>query len=90
MLANQDFMPLPNGPNGQLINTFPQPSGNNNVLVRMDYNRGRHTIDGRYYYNMASNVASAGQVPTYLALSQTARTQNITAGGYHRADAELD
>jgi hypothetical protein len=78
VLSNPEHMPLPNASGGQLITTFPQPSGNNSVLVRMDYNRGRHTIDGRYFYNYSTEVASAGQAPTYLSLGRSARNQNVT------------
>jgi len=72
-----ELMPLPNRANGQLVTTSPQPSDNDNLLFRVDHNRGRHTIDARYSYNMAKAVASAGQVPQYLSLNQNARTQNV-------------
>jgi outer membrane receptor protein involved in Fe transport len=79
-LIATSLMPLPNAPGGALITTFPQPQNDNQALGRIDYNAGRHTIDGRYNYNLATQIATAGQVPTYLPLDQLARVQSVTVG----------
>ncbi|HKD72673.1 MAG TPA: carboxypeptidase regulatory-like domain-containing protein [Candidatus Acidoferrum sp.] len=79
-LISPNYMPLPNAPGGQLITTFPQPQNNDQGLVRGDYNAGKHTFDGRYNYNLATQVSTAGQVPAYLPLDNLARVQSITIG----------
>lgn len=73
-----ELMPLPNRPNGQRVATSPQPSNNDNLLFRVDYNRARHTFEARYNYSMAKGLTTAGQVPEYLTLNQNARTQNVS------------
>ena len=75
-----ELMPLPNRPDGQLVSTFPLPETNNTGVIRMDYNLGRHTIDARYNHSLTGEVASAGQVPTYLSLPRNTRVQAITVG----------
>jgi outer membrane receptor protein involved in Fe transport len=79
-LIAPNYMPLPNGPGGVLITTFPQPQNNEQGVARVDYNVGRHTIDGRYNYNLATQISTAGQVPTYLPLDNLARVQSVTIG----------
>jgi outer membrane receptor protein involved in Fe transport len=79
-ILSQGLMPLPNTPNGQYVTTFPSPQNNDNYLLRMDYNFGRHTIDGHYNYNLATQQTFGGQVPTYLPLDDTGKSQNATIG----------
>jgi outer membrane receptor protein involved in Fe transport len=79
-LISPNYMPLPNGPGGLLVTTFPQPQNNDQGLIRVDYNAGRHTIDGRYNYNLATQISTAGQVPAYLPLDNLARVQSVTVG----------
>ena len=79
-LIAPNYMPLPNGPNGVLITTFPQPQNNDQGVTRVDYNLGRHTIDGRYNYNLAQQISTAGNVPTYLPLDNRAKVQSIAVG----------
>ena len=80
ILANTNLMPLPNTPNGQFVTTFPKPQNNDNFLVRLDYNRGKHTTDGHYNYNLATQVTSSGDLPAYSPLSVRAPGNNITLG----------
>jgi Carboxypeptidase regulatory-like domain/TonB dependent receptor-like, beta-barrel len=43
-------IPLPNGANDELVYTGPPVDQNDDqMLVRLDYNRGRHQINGRYF-----------------------------------------
>jgi outer membrane receptor protein involved in Fe transport len=79
-ILSEGLMPLPNTPSGQYVTTFPTPQDNDNYLVRVDYNFGRHTIDGHYNYNLATQQTFGGQVPTYLPLDDTGKTQNATVG----------
>jgi hypothetical protein len=79
-LLNPSQMPLPNSPGGQLITTFPTPADNDQYLVRVDWNLGRHVIDGRYNLNSAYDRSSAGDVPQYLPLDRTADVHSITVG----------
>ena len=73
-------MPLPNASGGQLITTFPTPADNDQYLFRVDWNIGRHVIDGRYNLNKAYDRASAGNVPEYLPLDRSADVNSITIG----------
>lgn len=79
-ILSQGLMPLPNSPTGQYITAFPSPQDNDNYLVRMDYNLGRHTIDGHYNYNLATQQSFGGQIPTYLPLDDTGKSQNAGIG----------
>jgi outer membrane receptor protein involved in Fe transport len=79
-LIAPNYMPLPNGAAGLLITVFPQPQNNDQGVVRADYNLGRHTIDGRYNYNLAQQISTAGNVPTYLPLDNRATVQSVTLG----------
>ena len=79
-LISPNYMPLPNAAGGILVTTFPQPQNDDQGLIRVDYNAGRHTLDGRYNYNLATQISTAGQVPTYLPLDNLARVQSITLG----------
>ena len=74
------MVPLPNRPDGQLVTVSPEPQNNDQFLVRMDYNLGRHTLEGRYNYNLAKQRTSAGNVPTYLPLDTIAKVQSVTVG----------
>ena len=79
-LLNPSQMPLPNAPGGQLITTFPTPADNDQYLFRVDWNLGRHVIDGRYNLNKAYDRGSAGNVPEYLPLDRSADVNSITIG----------
>ena len=79
-LMNPSQMPLPNAPGGQLITTFPTPADNDQYLFRVDWNVGRHVIDGRYHLNRAYDRSSAGNVPEYLPLDRSANVNSITIG----------
>lgn len=73
-------IPLPNRPGGQLVETYPLPQNNDQFVVRVDWNFGRHTIDGRYNVNLANERDAAGQVPSYAPLDREALVQSITIG----------
>jgi len=79
-ILTRDLMPLPNTPAGQFITTFPTPQNDEQFLVRVDYNLSKHTIDGRYNYNLATERDRAGDVPAYLPLDRRAKVQSITLG----------
>ncbi len=79
-VLTRNLMPLPNRPDGQLVTTYPNPKDNATYTVRGDYNRGRHTIDARYYRGTATNTGYAGDVPSYLPQQREALTQNATVG----------
>jgi outer membrane receptor protein involved in Fe transport len=79
-IFERSLMPLPNRPGGQLLTTFPAPDDNDQFVARVDYNRGKHTIDARYNFNLARERDSAGQVPEYLPLDREAKVQSITVG----------
>jgi len=79
-VLSRNLMPLPNLPNNQLQQVFPRPQDNDQFLVRLDYNLGRHTIDGRYNYDHATSVQTTGQVPSYTNSTEAFRDQNVTIG----------
>jgi len=76
----RELLPLPNRPDGQLVTTSAQPQNNNTFLARVDYNLRRHTIDARYHYNLASEAAYNGNIPTWMPVTRRAKSQNITLG----------
>ncbi len=80
VLSNLTSMPLPNRPDGQLITTSPAPVNNDTFVVRMDYNLGKHTIDGRYNYNRATQGTFVGQVPSYQPLNNVALSHSAVLG----------
>jgi outer membrane receptor protein involved in Fe transport len=78
---NNKYVPTPNGPNGTLIQTFPNSSSADNGFGRLDLHFGQHTIDGRYYilqsqqllYNTGTNA-----VPVYAVQNDNGRNQSIS------------
>lgn len=51
-------IPLPNGPNDELVYTGPPVKQNDDqVLTRLDYNHARHQISGRYFLTNFSQPA---------------------------------
>lgn len=74
------FMPLPNRADGGLTVTRPTPQNNSNFLTRVDYNRGKHTFDGRYNYNRGSETGFSGHIPSYLPLDRAQKVQSIAVG----------
>ena len=79
-ILDPKVMPLPNRPDGQFVETYPTPENNNQALMRMDYSRGRHTIDGRYYFDLATDRGSVGQIASYSPTEGRATMNNITIG----------
>lgn len=79
-LINPSQMPLPNRADGQLVTTFPTPADNGQYLFRVDWNIGKHVVDGRYNLNRSYDRASAGNVPEYLPLDRDAKVNSITIG----------
>jgi len=86
------YIPLPNGPNGQL--TYQSAPTNNNddqFLVRIDYNRGKNQISGRYFF---SNYDQPAQVnKTNLIASDpygnAVRVQTVSANWTYNASPTL-
>ena len=79
-VLSPSLMPLPNTSSGQLVTTYPAPQNNDSSLTRVDYNLERHTIDGHYNYNLATQSTFVGDVPTYLPVSNQAKSQHATIG----------
>ena len=77
---SKNLMPLPNRPDGQLVDTFATPEDNDSALVRVDYSRGRHTSEARYNYSLAKAVDYGGNVPSYLPLRREAINHSATIG----------
>ncbi len=88
-VLSRGLMPLPTQPDGSLVTTSPNPQNNNTFLVRLDYNLGKHTLDTRYNYTLASEHSFAGQVPSYLPVDRQARTQSLTIGDVLAASPRL-
>lgn len=76
----QSMLPQLTLPQEEWRTTWPVPQGYNNVLVRLDYNLGRHTIDGRYVFNLAKADAFYGGVPAYKNTREDLRSQSVTLG----------
>ena len=79
-ILSKELMPLPNLPGGQYRTTYPSPQDNNNLMVRSDYSAGKHTLEGRYYWNKAQTSTYSGDVPSYLPQAQGGLTQSATFG----------
>lgn len=79
-VLSKNYMPLPNRADGSLAVTYPTPLNNTNVLARIDYNLGKHTLDARYSLNRGIQNTFAGQVPSYQPLNDHSQMQSITAG----------
>lgn len=79
-ILRRNLMPLPNRPDGQYVGTFSSPQDNTNFLVRLDYNAGSHSVEGRYYYNNATAVSYGGQIPEYFPQQQGNRTNAVNVG----------
>ena len=79
-LLSPDLIPLPNQPDGQLVQTSPQPRSNDTFLIRLDQNLGKHTLDVRYNYNLAKERGFAGDIASYLPLDNMAKVQSIAVG----------
>jgi hypothetical protein len=80
-LADPAVMPLPNEPGGRYATTAPNPVDNNNLLTRLDHNRGRHLFDLRYNRSATKegNVF-AGQIPSYMTLLRDNYLHSVTVG----------
>jgi outer membrane receptor protein involved in Fe transport len=79
-LIAPNVMPLPNGANGVYLTAFPSPQNDDQALGRIDYNVGRHTIEGRYNFNRSTYAAYAGEIPAYQPVNQLTRVQSVTLG----------
>lgn len=79
-ILSRNLMPLPNLPDGRLLTTYPVPQNNDSYLIRVDYNLGKHTIDGRFNENHAAETTTNGSVPSYLPLFREARVHSINLG----------
>jgi len=79
-ILSPEIMPLPNRPDGQLVEVYPTRQDNKQFLVRTDFNLGRHTVDARYNYNQATDLTTTGNVARYMPLDRLARFQNVTVG----------
>jgi hypothetical protein len=70
------YLPLPNGPNGQLTYIGPQAVQNDDQFTtKIDYNRGRNQLSGRYFFTYFR------QPPV---ISKTNILQNGAAGNHVR------
>ncbi|MBK7931196.1 MAG: TonB-dependent receptor [Bryobacterales bacterium] len=79
-VLTKGLMPLPNRPDGQLVETFSTPSSNENVLTRIDLHFGSHTSHLRYNFNRATSVGTGGQVPSYYSLNEKVSYHSATIG----------
>ena len=75
-----DFIPLPNGPSGQVTFAgFPVQQTENQFMPKVDYTSGRHQISGRYYFTDFDFPAGIDKVNILAARSGNAvRLQNIS------------
>jgi hypothetical protein len=79
-LLSGNLIPLPNSPGGQLVTVSANPQDNDNALIRVDENLGKHTINGHYNYSLARQDSVVGNVPSYFSASQRSQVQNVTIG----------
>jgi hypothetical protein len=75
-----DFIPLPNGPGGQVtFPGFPIQQTENQFMPKIDYTSGRHQLSGRYYFTDFDYPAGIDEVNILAARSGNAvRLQNIS------------
>lgn len=75
-----DFIPLPNGPGGQVTFAgFPVQQTENQFMPKIDYTSGRHQLSGRYYFTDFDFPAGVDKVNILAARSGNAvRLQNIS------------
>lgn len=75
------YVPLPNQSNGTLAQDYFSPTQNDVGMGRLDYNFGKHTIDGRYIIlntTQNSHTTSTNAIPQYEVLDQFARTTTVS------------
>jgi len=75
------YVPLPNGPNNTLIQSYLSPLINDVAEGRADWHFGNHTIDGRYIVvdsSQNSHTTSTNAIPQYEVLNQDASTKTIS------------
>lgn len=86
------YIPTPNGPNGTLIQTYPNPSGSNGGFGRLDLHFGKHTMDGRYYvlesHQLGYNTGNLA-IPRYEVLDDNARNQVISINDTYFISSDL-
>ncbi len=75
-----DFIPLPNGPAGQVtFPGFPVQQTENQFMPKIDYTSGRHQLSGRYYFTDFDLPAGIDKVNILAARSGNAvRLQNVS------------
>ncbi len=75
-----DFIPLPNGPAGQVtFPGFPVQQTENQFMPKVDYTSGRHQLSGRYYFTDFDFPAGIDKVNILAArMGNAVRLQNIS------------
>lgn len=76
----QKYLP-PVGPDGTLVQLYPNPAGANTGFGRLDLHFGKHTLDGRYdilQSNQMGHNTNGTNVASYEAMNQNARNQVIS------------
>jgi hypothetical protein len=75
-----DFIPLPNGPAGQVtFPGFPVKQTENQFMPKVDYTSGRHQLSGRYYFTDFDFPAGIDKVNILAArMGNAVRLQNIS------------
>jgi outer membrane receptor protein involved in Fe transport len=79
-ILTSGLMPLPNAAAGLYVYNFPTPQNNDQVVTRVDYNFGAHTINARYNANHSNQIGLQGNIPQYAPQFDVALSQSITAG----------
>jgi hypothetical protein len=78
----KDYVPAPNGgPNGSLLQVYPNPAQADSGFGKLDYHFGKHTIDGRYFVLQSSQLgvnANSTNVASYEPTDQNAKNQMIS------------
>lgn len=74
------FIPLPNGPGGQVTFAgFPVQQTENQFMPKVDYTTGRHQLSGRYYFTDFDFPAGVDEANILAARSGNAvRVQNVS------------
>lgn len=75
------YLPVPNRPDGTLVQIYSNPQTADNGFGRLDLHFGNHTIDGRYYILQSQQLGyntSGNAVPVYEVLNDNARNQSIS------------
>src|SRR5262249_32542438 len=65
---------------GEIVLTYSTPQNNGNLLGKIDYNAGAHTLDVRVNRNDSDDLSASGDVPSYSIIKDVAHVTSVAGG----------